>query len=153
MGIAIEKYNQGELFEINRLIRSVYDEFVAPDYCDTGNQLFYDYISTNNMEKRIADGTDQIYTAKINGMIAGVIAFKNLSHLSLLFVSKQYHGQGIARKMFNHHAGFIVSEKIDEITVNASPYSKPIYEKLGFMAVSEMKELNGIKYFPMIKKL
>jgi predicted GNAT family N-acyltransferase len=39
--------------------------------------------------------------------------------------------------------------KLDKFYVHASPYSIPIYRKLGFIKTDKMQEENGIKYLPM----
>jgi GNAT superfamily N-acetyltransferase len=153
MEITIVKYQEGEEHEITGMIKTVYNEFVAPDYCDTGNQFFYEFIMPENISKRIQDGVDRLFTAKLDKKIIGVISFKNKSHLSLLFVLKEFQGKGVAKKLFDFYLENTKSDRISEFTVNASPYSKKIYEKLGFEALSEMQEANGIKYFPMNKKL
>jgi len=71
----------------------------------------------------------------------------------LLFVKKEYQGKGLSRKLFEHYMENYLKDRTVEITVNASPYSEKIYEKLGFEKISGMQETNGIKYFPMRRKL
>jgi len=48
------------------------------------------------------------------------------------------------------------SKAIERIYVHASPFSIPIYRKLGFYETDIMQEENGIRYLPMemeVKKM
>ena len=36
----------------------------------------------------------------VEQQLCGVIAFRDFGHISLLFVKKEYHRQGIARRLF-----------------------------------------------------
>ena len=38
---------------------------------------------------------------------------------------------------------------LDKFYVHASPYSIPVYKKMGFIETGNMMEENGIKYLPM----
>jgi hypothetical protein len=149
MEYKIIAFHPGEEFLLNRFIKEVYDEFVAPDYSQKGNDFFYKYISPENILQRHISGEDKIYLARINNEWAGMIAMKNKTRLSLLFVIKKFMGQGIAKTLFQQSLQDIKNENTDSITVHASPFSIPVYDKLGFVATDAMQEENGIKYLPM----
>lgn len=59
--------------------------------------------------------------------------------------------QGVASAIFRFLLRDLLSEnpELGEITLNSSPYGKPFYLHLGFVPLSEEKELNGIKFTPM----
>lgn len=68
------------------------------------------------------------------------------SQQGLLFVKKQYHRQGIARRLFQlvlRHCGS------DTITVNPSPCAAGTYRRLGFVATGGEKTVNGIRFTPI----
>ncbi len=44
---------------------------------------------------------------------------------------------------------FLAQSRTEQITVNASPYAVPVYEKLGFQAVDDEQLTDGIRYTPM----
>ena len=152
--IIINEYQPGQEFEIQLLIRSVYDEFVAPDYSEEGNLYFYEWIQPENIAERQKEKRN-ILTATIDKKIVGMIEIRQNSRISLLFVDKEYHTRGIARILFQE--SLFNSMKIDpDIThyfVHASPFSIPAYKKLGFTAMDTMKVQNGIKYLPMVFKI
>ncbi len=75
-----------------------------------------------------------------------LVAEKDGSHIRAFFVRTDEQGQGfggtLMRYFLNLHQG--------AVTVNASRYGKPIYEKFGFRAVSEETQKDGILFTPMI---
>jgi predicted GNAT family N-acyltransferase len=151
MKILINNFIPGEETELSELIKVVYDEFVAPDYTSEGNVFFYDYIQPEKILERFLGKNEIVLTAKCDNIIIGVLDVKNKSHISLLFVAKNFQGKGVSSMLMNEYLKRIASLAIDKITVHASPYSVKIYEKLGFSAVSDMLEENGIRYLPMTR--
>ncbi|MBR2916832.1 MAG: GNAT family N-acetyltransferase, partial [Clostridia bacterium] len=77
-------------------------------------------------------------------------AIRDESHLSLAFVDKYYHRKGVATLLWNEALSYISqNRKIEEVTVNSSPYGLPFYKKIGFKEVAEEHLSDGIRYIPM----
>lgn len=154
MEITIDYYRNGEEIEISKLIRKVYDEFVAPDYSDEGNNFFYNWILPENIAER-QENKRQLWTARYGGKIVGIIEMRDNTYVSLLFVDKKYHGNGIAKMLLKE----LIKESLKrdaynkKIFVHASPYSIDIYMKLGFKSTGDLKIENGILYLPMEKMI
>lgn len=89
--------------------------------------------------------------AIIDSKIAGVIETRDNNYISLLFVDKAFHGQGIAGKLFRKSLLNCkkINPELNKFYVHASPFSVPVYKKLGFTETDLMQEQNGIKYLPM----
>lgn len=89
--------------------------------------------------------------AIIDSKIAGVIETRDNNYISLLFVDKAFHGQGIAGKLFRKALFNCkkINPELNKFYVHASPFSVPVYKKLGFTETDLMQEQNGIKYLPM----
>lgn len=145
--IRIDKYLDGRIQELSDFIRIVFDEFVGLDYSAEGNKVFYEFISPENLAKRLAVG-NLLITAQENGEIIGMIEVRDNIHICLFFVDKEYQGRGIGRNLFEA-ALKQIGNKTDYIDVNASPYSEPIYAALGFEKTGELREVDGIKFIPM----
>ena len=146
---------QEELPETLDLVRKVFDEFEAPYYSEEGIASFYKFIDINNMSEQYSNGSLYFYGCFVNDIIVGMIAVKDFVHISLLFVDKHYHRQGIARSLFDHIIQ-ICKEKnpsLKMITVNSSPYAVDVYHKLGFSNVSSEQVVDGIKFTPMELKI
>ncbi len=152
--IKISEYLAGQEIIIHDLIKRVYDEFVSPDYSPAGNQFFYDWIKPSKIaERQLLKRT--IFIALADSEIIGMIEIRDNNTISLLFVDKTFHGQGIARKLFHTAlmSCLLNNPTLEKFYVHASPFSIPVYKKLGFAETDTMQEQNGIKYLPMEKQL
>ena len=150
-----KEIKQEELPETLELVHKVFDEFEAPYYSEEGIASFYKFIDINNMSEQYSNGSLYFYGCFVNDIIVGMIAVKDFVHISLLFVDKHYHRQGIARSLFDHIIQ-ICKEKnpsLKMITVNSSPYAVDVYHKLGFSNVSSEQVIDGIKFTPMELKI
>lgn len=148
--IKIEIFSPGQEEVVCRLIRKVYDEFVSIDYAEEGNRFFYDWIEPERIAARQFNDIN-LLIAKSGAEIVGMIEMRDNNTVSLLFVDKLFQGNGIARKLLNRAVEICMQRepKPTEIFVHASPFSIPIYEKLGFKATGVMQVEHGIKYLPM----
>ncbi len=79
-----------------------------------------------------------------NEIIVGFIAFKRGNHLSLLFVRKEFSGQGIGRELFTQ-----CSDDLNEVTVNAAEAAVGFYQKVGFRQSGDRFFQHGIWGTPM----
>ena len=142
---------QEELSETLDLVRKVFDEFEAPYYSEEGVASFYAFIDMDNMSEQYTNGSLYFYGCFVDNILVGMIAVKDFVHISLLFVDKQYHKQGIARNLFDHIIQ-VCREKnpcLKVITVNSSPYAVEVYHKFGFFDVSSEQVVDGIRFTPM----
>ena len=84
-------------------------------------------------------------------LIVGVIEVRNSNHISLFFVKKEYQNQGVGKKL--HELAIekckTLKPDVNVIDVHSSPYAVPIYEKLGFVKVSDEQVVNGMRFTPM----
>lgn len=150
MKFNITPFSQGQENEISLLIRTVYDEYVAPDYTEEGNRFFYNWIAPERIAERQKTQVN-LLIASIEQQVVGTIEIRENKNISLLFVHKNYHGKGIAKRLFKEALKMCCSrdENLQKFYVHASPYSIPVYERLGFTAIDSMKEDHGILYLPM----
>jgi len=148
--IKIEKYQNGQEISIHELIKRVYDEFVSIDYTDEGNQFFYDWIQPAKIAERQLTQIN-ILVAFMDSKLIGMIEIRDNKNISLFFVDKEYQGQGIARRLFQESLKNCIQRDVtlDKFYVHASPFSIPIYTKLGFGQTDTMQTKFGIKYLPM----
>lgn len=150
MGIIIQKYKEGQETAVFRLIKKVYDAFVAVDYSSEGNTFFYDWIQPSKIAERQLN-QNNIWLAFSGPELTGMIEIRENKFISLLFVDKNYQGQGIAKSLFD--ASLLEMRQrdaaLEKVYVHASPFSVPVYRKMGFIETGIMCEENGIKYVPM----
>lgn len=125
-------------------------EFEAGDYSPEGVRSFEDFVTDTNLKRLFETGDYQMLTAYDGSRMVGMITLRNQMHISLLFVDKAYHFQGIGRALIREMAVY-VKKKFggSRITVNASPYGVPFYHKIGFRDIGSQTCREGIIYTPM----
>ena len=145
MNYKIEKLKNEELSETLKLVTRVFDEFEKPDYSEEGVNSFYKFANFDNISKCLKENFE-IYVAKVENKIVGMICVKDRQHINLLFVDKEYHRNGIAKNLVEKVKSI---SQVNFLTLNSSPYAIDFYHKIGFKDESEMQEIDGIKFVPM----
>ncbi|MCL2013494.1 MAG: GNAT family N-acetyltransferase [Oscillospiraceae bacterium] len=149
----IKEVSKDDLKQALDLVNQVFSEFVAIDYSEQGIKFFKDYlkIKYDEVSSDIETGHKKLWGYYQDDEIVGVIATREVSHISLMFVNKHYHRKGIARQLFeNVLAELRDNADVTQITVNSSPYAVSAYERLGFTITNEQQEKDGIIYIPMV---
>jgi len=132
------------------LVWSVFREFEAPDYSAQGIQEFKDFIELNTIYEKVNRNEIAFWGCYNGDTLVGVIAVLGKGHISLFFVQKEYHRQGIARRLFQTILStFTKDDSTKRITVNSSPYATEVYHQLGFTDTDKEKTVNGIRFTPM----
>lgn len=142
----------GEETAIGALVERVFTDLVAPDYGPEGIDAFLAFADGKAMLARSGPGRI-LLVAEIQGELSGMIEVRGGNHIALFFAGPQ--GMGIGRSLFK--AALAECRRLDphlaEMTVNASPYARPVYEKLGFTASGPASTRNGIVFVPMVHAL
>lgn len=147
----IRKIRKDEIKQACRLVLEVFDEFVAPDYCVEGIKEFRQYINPELIEQRLKINCI-IYIAEIDNLIVGVLELRDFNHISLLFVKKENHNQGVAKALVGKAVTISLKNKAEKLEVNSSPFAVNIYKRLGFIEIDWEKTVNGIRFTAMEKK-
>jgi len=154
MGITYREIYQGEEEDVCKLIIECFNEFVAPRYSEDGIIEFSKYVTPESTLNRLSRN-HFILIALDGNFIVGVIEIRNHNHISLFFVRKEYQNQGIGKRL--HELAIekckTLKPDVNVIDVNSSPYAVPIYEKLGFVKVSNEQINNGMRFTPMTIKI
>lgn len=148
--IVYRKMVEEDIDNVYEVIKDTFFEFIAQDYSREGIDEFMKYASKENLLERFKRGNISI-VSEDNNRIMGLIEMRDLTHISLYFVDKNYKGKGIGKNLYKKAMESIkkIKNDIKEVTVNSSPYAVEVYEKLGFEKVKEQMEVNGIKFIPM----
>lgn len=132
------------------LVWKVFFAFEAPEYSDEGIREFKEFIAPHAVEYRIAKGELFVWGCFHGENIIGVIATRPPCHISLLFVDKDYHRQGIAKALYETVLDYYKSNSnYTEVTVNSSPYALEAYRRLGFLDTDTEQMVNGLRFVPM----
>jgi ribosomal protein S18 acetylase RimI-like enzyme len=132
------------------LVWEVFEEFEAPDYSTEGIEEFRKFISYDSITDQFIKGKLIFWGCRDKDELTGVIATRGISHICMLFVKKEYHRRGIARRLFHTVEENCKSQdNISCITVNSSPYAIEVYHRLGFVDTDKEQTVNGIRFTPM----
>jgi len=149
--IVFDEMKINDINNVSNMLNNIFDEFVGKDYSENGIKTFKDYITPKNILERFNNKTSKFYIAKNNNEIIGILEVRNIEHISLFFVKKEYHGKGIGKKLLDNYIKTLKQDNIGIkiISVNSSFFAENIYSKMGFIKTNEIQERDGIKYIPM----
>lgn len=154
MNFEVRNMKKEELSTVLALVKRVFDEFEAPDYSEEGIENFYKFACKENLEPKLNENF-RIKVTVIENQIVGMIGYRDYSHVALLFVDKEFHKLGIAKNLFMEMMVDCMknNENLEKITVNSSPYGLGFYKKMNFIQLGEQKEVDGIKFYEMEKRI
>ena len=152
-GLRIRDMAMGEEPEVFALVMRGFDELVRVDCTESGAAEFTRAVRAFVVERQPGH---RVTVAEKDGRLLGMIDVRNASHVCLFFVESEGRGRGVGRALLEsaeqHGAGDGATAPF-EMSVNSSLWAVPVYERLGFTAVSPVSEINGIKFVPMMKRL
>ena len=149
------RLREAQLRDALELVWEVFDEFEAPDYEEMGVKTFQHFIEYHAMRERLEKGEMKLWGCYQNSYLVGVIALREVQHISLLFVRKRFHHLGIASRLVRVAINEVKSSRpeIPQITVNSSPYAVGFYEAVGFTALGPEEKRDGIRFTSMRRSL
>ena len=125
--------------------------FEAPEYSKEGIKSFKNFIRDPILKTLFIEGKYETMAAFCNGLMVGILGVRNETHISLLFVDREYHRQGIASRLLDKMFTYVdKTYGKRSMTVNAAPYAVGFYHKLGFVDTDTEQQMDGIKYTPMV---
>ncbi|NMS90537.1 GNAT family N-acetyltransferase [Clostridioides difficile] len=147
----IRELKEQDIRNALNLIWNVFEEFESPDYCDEGINSFHEFIEYNSIIEKVKEKTLFFWGCFDYETLIGVLSIRELNHICMLFVDKNYHKCGIARKLMSTGIEYCTNNKttLTEITVNSSPYAVEVYHKLGFKDIDVEQTVDGIRFTPM----
>ena len=125
----------------------------AADYEQEGIESFLNFISDEHLKQFCKLDEFEMFGAYLGHRLIGVCMLRKTSHISLLFIETEYHKRGIGRKMLRYVCALVKQRGGGSITVNATPYAKDFYKKLGFQATGDAMIKEGVRYYPMVLQI
>jgi ribosomal protein S18 acetylase RimI-like enzyme len=152
--IEIRDMRLDEAPAVSDLARRVFDIFVGHEFSEEGVAAYAEYVESAALQAR-QESDHFTLVALVDGELAGMIEFRHGEHLSMLFVAPEFQRRGIARRLYRAALERISgdSPELDAITVNASRYAVPVYERFGFHATGTEQTVNGMIFVPMAAEI
>ena len=148
--IVIRRALPDEFKPAMEMVWKVFNEFEAKDYGPVGTSNFRDFINGDIIKNMFDIGEYPMWIAVCKEKIVGVSTLRAKTHISLLFVDKEYQRMGIGRTLIKAMQDHTEERGSIKLTVNSSPFGEEFYRKVGFMYTDVRKYTNGIVYTPMI---
>ncbi len=142
-----------QLSEALSLCWNVFCQYNAPSYPSEGIGTFHAFLHPDKIGAQCKTGFLQVYAAYQNGAMLGVLVLRGFSHISLLFVEGCYQGQGVGYALVKHALFLAKKAWRSSLSVCASPYALPFYQRCGFEHIGPATIQNGILYTPMRRVL
>ncbi len=142
-GRRIRELTPSEMGPALALVWEVFLEFEAPDYPQQGVDEFRRFLADEGELRKL-----RFFGIWEQERLAGILAMRH-AHISLFFVRKEFHKQGMGRALFQ----FVLEQTgYRRVTVNSSPYAQEFYRKLGFIPTAAEQITNGIRFIPMVSE-
>lgn len=144
------EFRKADVYSVSSLISTVFHNCIREYYLPEGVDNFLALIDPLKLEDRLDNG-QYGFVSEADGKTVGMILIRDINHITLLFVDRQYHHLGIGSNLFSRAVEAITAAgpKIDTITVNSSPYAVGFYSALGFQETAPAHYKDGMKIIPM----
>lgn len=151
MNFTLRRVIADECQEIADLLTATFQANLAQDCSSLGQANFVQFVQRDNLKQRLSAGACML-SARVDGELAGFLELRIYRHIALLFTAPPYQRKGIARRLLAEgiRQACLVYPDLSEITVNATGYGRPAYERLGFAVSGEEQERDGIRTTPMV---
>jgi GNAT superfamily N-acetyltransferase len=128
---------------ISRLVSSLTTHYIAGDCTEQGLAHVLASMSPDAIGGYMQAGY-RYWVAESPGLLAGVLGIRDHAHVYHLFVAEACQRQGIARALWQvGRDACLEAGNPGELTVNASSWARPVYERFGFVAEGTLAR-NGV---------
>jgi ribosomal protein S18 acetylase RimI-like enzyme len=145
----IRPIQDADLPAVAHLLNVLAREFIVHESTPMGAAGFLRENDEEGLRRLL--GIGYVYhVAVIDGAVAGFVGVREHKHLYHLFVAREHHGKGIARRLWNVARQVAADGGNDGgFTVNSSNYAVGLYQALGFVRTAPTQCKNGLYYNPM----
>lgn len=143
----IRKAEIADASEIRKLVLSL-AHFFLEDVNDSIPLWFLESLEVSAFESRFSDEKFTNFVYLEEPAIKAYISIKNGSHVYHLFVSEEFQGKGIAKKLWNHAKSQLPASAYE---VRSSIFAIPVYQSFGFTITEPASSKDGIRFQTMKK--
>ena len=123
---------------------------ISAQVCDEeGARGFRDGLTSTQLYIDFLQGEYPLFCAYQGKKVVGMLVLKNMAHISLFFVKKEFQGKGIGRELLAACIAYCKEHGVSELTVNAAPTGMSFYLANGFEALAGERFEGGLRFTPM----
>lgn len=129
-----------------------FQQVAAQVSSEEGARDFRDGLTSTKLYMDFLQGKYPVFCACEGKRIVGMLALRDMEHISLFFVKKEFQGRGIGRSLLEACRAYCRAHGISELTVNAAPTGISFYLANGFRAITGECFEGGLRFTPMTVK-
>lgn len=123
---------------------------ISAQVCDEeGARGFRDGLTSTQLYIDFLQGEYPLFCAYQGKKVVGMLVLKNMAHISLFFVKKEFQGKGIGRELLAACIAYCKEHGVSDLTVNAAPTGMSFYLANGFEALAGERFEGGLRFTPM----
>ena len=123
---------------------------ISAQVCDEeGARGFRDGLTSTQLYIDFLQGEYPLFCAYQGKKVVGMLVLKNMAHISLFFVKKEFQGKGIGRELLAVCIAYCKEHGVSDLTVNAAPTGVSFYLANGFEALAGERFEGGLRFTPM----
>lgn len=123
---------------------------ISAQVCDEeGARGFRDGLTSTQLYIDFLQGEYPLFCAYQGKKVVGMLVLKNMAHISLFFVKKEFQGKGIGRELLAACIAYCKEHGVSDLTVNAAPTGVSFYLANGFEALAGERFEGGLRFTPM----
>lgn len=151
----IRELSISEVEEALLLIKEVFLATEAKECAPDGVSVFLDSLKKSDFVAMIRE--EWYILAGVfdeEDRLAGVLGARG-GYLALLFVRVDHMGKGYGKRLYRFYEDRVLTSEVfySRISTNSSLGAVSFYEKMEFYSTGAQKEIHGIPFIPMEKKL
>ncbi len=134
-----------DIEDVSEMVISEAKRSIASDFDAQGWTDFQDYVSFDQLLKRLVTGSKALLVQEEDDRISGYLELHG-DQILLLFVADYAQKRHLATQLFRR---VVMTLSPSELFVNSSSQGYDFYCSHGFVALDEWSEKEGVKYRPM----
>ncbi|WP_105902160.1 GNAT family N-acetyltransferase [Vibrio gangliei] len=151
MSINIRKATKKDAETISQLIVFLTKKYVCPTCDESVHETLLNSMSPESVEKYLSENHYYVVATTPSGEIVGVAGIRDNVHLYHLFVSDNYQGKGLSRKLWESVKKVALDNGNNgHFTVNSAINAESVYLKFGFKRIDGVRHRAGMVDIPMV---
>ncbi|MYM58748.1 GNAT family N-acetyltransferase [Vibrio sp. OCN044] len=135
---------------ISELIQALAKKYVCPTCDESFHETLLGSMTSQSIKEYIQSGYQYHIAIDPESNIIAVIGMRDSNHLYHLFVSDDYQGQGIARKLWEMaKSASLRHTRHTHFTVNSAVNAEHVYKNFGFKRIAGIRTRGGMVDVPM----
>lgn len=145
----IRDASQDDAAAISKLVTESARKHIVPTLSPAGAERLLSEMDEASVRTYLA-GDYRFFVAEESSEMIGISAIRWPAHLFYLFVSTEWQGAGIGRRLWERARDCILNQaEPTSISVNSSLNAISAYQRFGFFVTGNVEEEHEVRYQPM----